>query len=71
MLLRHLLLHVTHRKQLEFELLPDIRRTVKALSHYRDDRLSHLQSPSTLKVAASLHVSLLCSFSCQSLVVYE
>jgi len=53
LLLRYLSLHVTRRKQLELELLPDIRRTVETLSRYRDDRLSHLTSPSTLKVAVS------------------
>lgn len=47
-------LHVMRRKQLESELLPDIHRNVGVLRRYRDDRLSHLQSPSTLRVAASL-----------------
>jgi len=51
------MLHVTCRKQLESELLPHIHKSVELLCQYRDDKLSHLQSPSTLKVAASSYCS--------------
>jgi len=49
-----------YRKQLESELLPEIHENVEVLRQYRDDLLSHLQSPSTLRVAASsLHSDLI------------